>query len=124
MPYVYRVESLKGIGVYRAEVDVVARVGHGFSAWNSNGHQPGPSNDPLLWNRWGVLGNYRQFSFGFASLKQARKWFTRKVWRKRLVELGMYLVKYWVPAKDYIRGQYQAVFKKQRAKQVAILWDF
>ena len=103
---VYRVERPEsGDGPYNGPY-IVEGMGR---AHTDNETHPNPHNDAGLAGR-----DWYGKSCGFDSLDAYRAWFCR--WRKRLSAEGYVLSVYEVPRKFVLKGEYQAMFDKRKAR--------
>lgn len=111
MRYIWRVEGTDGRGMYMN--GAFRRV----TDWcEDDAAHPGPLEDMALGFR--EKRNPDDWYFGFATLKQVRKWIFKKKWRKGLHEEEMLLVKFEVPDEFFARGESQAIFVRWRARIV------
>lgn len=85
---------------------------------------PAPQNDSKLKDVWSDLENRSQYSFGFSSLTQYKKWLNkheREICVRFLNDYLKYrLVAYKVPKDSLIVGDRQCIFVKEKAVKVAI----
>lgn len=111
MTQVFRVECANGGGMYvstscQPSYEMIEEARH-----------PSPDEDVLLAPLWQIemeTGNYKNFSFTFASLEQLKFWIYREDWRKELDENGFRVSVYETDSAKI--GDTQAVFLKSQAK--------
>jgi len=104
---IYRVEHPKnGQGPYWN------RNEHGL---NFREHQmlPGPLNENWVTDDiQAIRRNYREYHFGFESIRALVKWFNRK-WRKAMHIGGFKILVYEVPPTLVVIGSRQVIFNKE-----------
>jgi len=82
-----------------------------------NSFHPSPYDDSSL--DWGKKYNRHLWSFGFADKNQLRRWTLDNEVRMALDAIGFVVRKYKCEDdSDFIRGQHQAIFRKDYAKVV------
>lgn len=112
MVEVLRVEQhAHGAGAYQAS-------GVQHPPTEETGHTPCPWEDPELSAPWDELGNAEggrePYRFGFLNRLQLDDWWPVAGLR-HLLSQGLQVSKYLVSEVDLIRGEYQVVFRLERA---------
>lgn len=143
---VYRVEStIDGRGIYvgslmnlrmvdedsenfRSETQETLRVCLGDVLVGGNidsKRHPAPQSDSKLCDIWEHISNRKEYSFGFSSLTQYKKWLNkheRSITTRFLNDYLRYrLVAYRVDKDQVIIGDRQCIFKKESAKKVLVM---
>lgn len=101
---VFRIESKEFKGPYSGTTSYIK---HNRWSKRSDRIRPGPSED-------GIENLYNDDFFGFESLEQLTKWFTKQD-RKSFSKNGMYLSVYNVSEKYVKKGTKQVAFKIDKA---------
>lgn len=120
MALIYRVEDIRGLGIYTSGAD------DWLTKFDDKENHPGPHRDARLkdWFSPGPLGMWYEHKslsdwdirFGFASEAQLLKWLYKPIWLKQLAKAGMKLAIYDAP--DFRIGETQAVFDARTATLV------
>lgn len=121
MIQVWRVQDTAGKGMYIGTKDgfsyvwqaahrAESRFGRTFGQ-----HHLHPLPEEDFGRAWLDLDAPNLYSFGFASLEQAREWLYDDFVNEELDRLGLNLVCYMVPENDAMIGDRQAAFRRDRA---------
>ena len=117
MQRVYRLETLEGVGVYKAReiYPMLARI---LNDYVDLPNHPCPFTDKGLRNSSFRFDELLEFNFGFSSLSQLRDWFFHRADRQLISECGVVCAVYEVEDEHFHLGEKQCVFKKSHAKKV------
>lgn len=127
MPFVYRLETRHGQGVYSGTTVVRAQSKFHVDLYYDVERHPSPNNDARLsdvWRKLTMLGKDQSYYFGFSSKAQMRRWFFRADIRRFLAEQGIVMNKYEVSKQAFHRGMNQAIFRKDQARLVETFTQF
>ena len=116
MQRVYRLETLEGVGVYRASnrSQMIQRI---MDEYMNVPRHPGPMNDSLLADAFFSV-NQQRFRFGFASLEQLKEWFFDDNDRELLSLHGIVCNEYEIEGWGFVAGRKQCIFVKENARLV------
>lgn len=127
MAFVLRIETEDGIGYYRVDQELGYSLPYemsrkfDFGSCVTEDVHPGPYSDSLLYSVWRTLHwrDQERFSFGFMDWTQFKAWFYDDRVLDFIQSVGVHLTVWEVD--EYIPGNAQCVFRKDRAKRIAIL---
>lgn len=116
MQRVYRLETLEGVGVYRASnrSQMIQRI---MDEYEDTHRHPVPMNDSPLADAF-CSSNQQRFSFGFASLEQLKEWFFDDNDRELLSLHGIVCNEYEIEGWGFFAGRKQCMFVKENARLV------